>query len=382
MREPARQFSIMSGGPMYRLGRRLRVIGPTGEIRIWRVVAFAWLPLLLGALGRIVIGDRPDPIFFDISVHTRFLASLPLLVLSGRLLEPQCRAAVELLYVGNFVDRAALDRVITRAERLRDSTWAEGVMAATALVGGQLVLWGVTGPTGLFHGIEHAESSASQLWYAGVALPLLQFLTLRWLWRWAIWTFILVRVSRLPLALIATHPDRAAGLRFLSGPVTGFAAFELAFGSMLAGAWGTQLADGRVTVPAVLPTFIAFLVTSFLLACGPLLVFCPHLFRAQRQALLVYNPFALSYVVRFHRKWIERRTTEEVLGTPDLQSMADLDGSFQIIQETGMFVFSLRKLSELWIAGILPMLPLVVTMVPVDAMLKRIGSMLFGGLLP
>lgn len=62
--------------------------------------------------------------------------------------------------------------------------------------------------------------------------------------------------------------------------------------------------------------------------------------------------------------------------------MADLDGSFQIIQETKMFVFSPRKLSELWIAGILPMLPLVVTVVPVDAMLRRIGSMLFGGLLP
>jgi hypothetical protein len=367
---------------MYRLGRRLRLIEPTGKFHVWRIVAIAWLPLLLATLIRIVIGARPDPIFLDLSVHARFLVSLPLVVLSGRLLEAQCRGAVELLYIGNFADREALDRVISRAERFRDSVWVEGVLAATALLGGQLVLWGVVGPTGMFHGIEHAQLSVSQLWYAGIALPLLQFLALRWLWRWAIWTFVLVRVSRLPLAVIATHPDRAAGLRFLSGPITGFAAFVLAFGSMLAGAWGTQLAAGRVTVPQVLPTLIAFLVISFLLACVPLLVFCPHVFRAQRRAVLLYNPFALSYVIRFHRKWIERQTGEEVLGTPDLHSMADLDGSFQIIQETRMFVFSVRKLSELWIAGILPMLPLVVTVVPVDAMVKRIGSMLFGGLLP
>ncbi len=144
--------------------------------------------------------------------------------------------------------------MIDRAEPMRDSTFVECVLAATALLGGQLVLWGVTGPTGLFHGIEQTRLSISQVWYAAIALPLLQFLALRWLWRWAIWTVILVRVSRLPLATIATHPDRAAGLRFLSGPRTGFAAFELAFGSMLAGAWGMQLLDGRVTVPSLLPT--------------------------------------------------------------------------------------------------------------------------------
>jgi hypothetical protein len=382
MPEAPRVFSITAGGPMFRIGRRVGWVGPAGEVRIWRVVAFAWVPLLVGALIRFVIGDRPEPLFFDISVHARFLVSLPLVILSGRLLEPQCRAAVELLYVGNFADRAALDRVIDRAEQLRDSNWVEGLLAAIALLGGQLVLWGVTGSTGLFHGIDQTRLSISQVWYAAIALPMLQFLALRWLWRWAIWTGVLVRVSRLPLALLSTHPDRAAGLRFLSGPVTGFAAFELAFGSVLAGAWGTQLADGRVTVPAILPTLIAFLVLAFLMACGPLLVFSPHLFRAQRRALLQYNPFALSYMLRFHRKWIDRRTTEELLGTPDLQSMNDLDGSFQIIQETRMFVFSSRKLTELWGAGILPMLPLVLTVVPVDAMLKRIGSMLFGGLLP
>jgi hypothetical protein len=380
-REPPREFSITAGGPMYRLGRLVGLVGADHAVRIWRVVAFAWLPLLLAALFRIVIGDRPEPIFFDLSVHTRFLVSLPLLVLSGRLLEAQCRAAVTLLYVGKLADRGALDRVIDRAEKLRDTPWVEAVLAAMALLGGQLVLWGVAGPTGVFHGIEHANLSASQVWYAGIALPLLQFLALRWLWRWVIWTYVLVRMSRLPLAAIATHPDRAAGLRFFSAPLTGFAVFVMAFASLLASVWGTQLADERVTVPAILPTLIAFLVIAFLVGCVPLVVFSPHLYRAQRKALLVYGPFALDYVERFHAKWIERRPNEELLGTPDLQSMADLGNSYQVIRETGTFVFSMRNLSELWLAGILPMLPLVATVVPLDQMVKRIGSMLFGGLL-
>lgn len=381
MRPAAREFSISTGGPFHAIGRRLRVIRPSGEVLTWRLVAFAWMPLVLGAMLRVIFGYRPEPLAFDISVHARFLISLPLVIFSARLLEPQCRAAVVLLYSGKFAERSQLDRVIDDAERLRDNPWIEAVLAGIAVLGGQLVLWGVTGPTGLFTGIEQANLSVSQVWYAGIALPLLQFLALRWLWRWVVWSVILVRVSRLPLATIATHPDRAAGIGFLSGPVTGFAVFELAFASVLAGAWGSQLIDHRVTVPSLFPTLILFVVLASLTALVPLLLFSPHLYRAQRRALLDYNPFALDYVLRFHAKWIERRSDPDLLGTPDLQSLADLGNSYGVIQSTGMFVFGSRKVTELWLGAIVPMLPLVATVVPLEDMFRRLGSMLFGGLL-
>lgn len=381
-RAAPREFSITSGGPFKRLARRLRLLDSRGAVRVWRLTAVAWLPLLVGSLIRMLLGGGPDPMVLDLSVHVRFLIALPLLVLSERLLEPQCRAAVTQLYVGNLADAAALDRVIARAERMRDAPWAELVLAGLAVLGGELLLWGVTGPTGLFHGVEQVEWTVSRIWYAVIAWPLLQFLAWRWLWRWGIWTIVLVRIVRLPLAATATHPDRAAGLRFLSGPVTGFAAYVLAYASVLAGAWGTQLLAGRVTVPSLVPSLILLLVVAFLIACGPLLPFTVHLYRAQRRSLLAYGPFALDYVRRFHGKWIEGRSEEQVLGTPDIQSWSDLDNAYQAIQSTSMFVFSSRKLAELWLAAIVPMLPLVATVVPIDELLKRIGSALLGGLLP
>jgi len=295
------------------------------------------------------------------------------------LLDQQVRAAHTELYAARVADRAALDRVFARAAAMRDSRWVEIGLAAIALLGGQLTLWGVTGPTGVFHGIEHAGLSPSQVWYAGIALPLLQFLGLRWLWRWVIWTVILLRLARLPLDTIATHPDRAAGLRFLAGPVTGFAVFELAFASTLASVWATQLLEHRVTLPSLLPTIIAFLVIAVAMACGPLLFFTPHLYRAQRKAFLLYHPFALDYVERFHAKWIDGRPDEEVLGTPDLQSFADLDNSYQIIEGTKIFVVGIRHLTELWLGAIIPCLPLLVAVIPIDQMFKKLGSMLFGG---
>jgi hypothetical protein len=376
---PPPQFSITSG-PFNRQARRLRLADDAGNLSAWRFGAIAWLPLLLDSLVRVAIGARVDPIVQDISVHARFLVSLPVLVVAERLLRTQCQAAVTMLYTGNVIDRGELEHMVDRASALRDNPWFEMLFAAIAVFGGQAVLWGISGPTGVFHGIEAADSSFLRIWYAAFALPLLQFLGLRWLWRWLIWTTMLVRLVRIPMATIATHPDRAAGLRFLSAPTTAFAMFELGFASILAGAWGTQLIDGRVTVPALFPTFIAFLAVSLVVAFAPLLLFTPRLFRAQRKTLLVYHPFALDYVRRFHRKWIEG-SDEDVLGSPDIQSLADLDNSYQIIQQTGMFVFGSRKLVELWLAAIVPLLPLVLTVVPVEQLMRRIASAAFGGLL-
>jgi hypothetical protein len=377
-----REFSLIAGGPFYRLARRRNLMAPSGLPRIWWFVGFAWLPLLVDTMVRAAVGAHLDPIVFDISVHVRFLVSLPLLAISARLVNASCRAAVLGLYESNLADRAELDRIIDGAERMRDNRWVEATLAVLAIVGGQLALWGVTGPTGLFAGIERAEASIARIWYTAIALPLLQFMLVRWLWHWVIWTTVLVRLSRLPLDTIATHPDRAAGLRVLSGPVTGFAGFELAFASTLASVWGTQLIDGRITVPALGPTLLLFVLIAFGVALGPLLLFTPHLYLAQRRALLTYNAFAFVYVRAFHQKWILNRGDTSPLGTSDIQSMADLGNFYGVIAGTGNFVISPRKLVELWLAAIVPMLPLIATVVPINEWLGRLGSALFGGFLP
>lgn len=381
--EARREFSLVTIGPFERLARVLRLARPTGALYAWRLAAVAWLPLAVGSLIRGVAGRGVDPIMLDISVHARLLISLPLLALATQLLTAQCRVTVHLVYEGQLADAQALDGVRERAAALRDSTWIDVAFATLAITSGQLVLWGVSGPTGLFHGVQHAESSGIRFWYAGVALPLLQFLAMRWLWRWLIWSYLLLQIARLPLATLATHPDRAAGLAFLAAPISAFSSFVLGFGSVMAAAWATQLIDNRVTVPALLPTFIAFVVIAVMFACGPLLPFSVHLYRAQRRTTARYHPFALDYVRSFDRKWIgPERTADSPLGSSDIQSLADLGNSLRTIEETRMFVFGMKKLTELWLAAIVPMLPLVLAVVPVTDLLRRIGKMLFGGLLP
>lgn len=351
-------------------------------VRSWWIALFAWLPLVIGEGIRVAANMSPDPTWFDISVHVRPLVAVPAMLFAERLIEPACKSAINSLYVGSFCDRAAIDGIVDRGERLRDAWWPEAALAVLAVIGGQLALWEVTGATGAFHGGASAGAwSFPRVWYAVITLPLAQFVMFRWLWRWVIWNYMLVRIAWLPLTALATHPDRAAGLSCVARPVTGFGGFAFAVGAMLAGAWGTQIITHRTTVEAQLPSLLVFLLAVLAVAVGPLLLFCGHLYRARRRALAQYGDFANEHMHGFHERWIESATSgERSVGSPDLQSLNDMGGAFGVITTTRLFVFALRSIGSVWLGAILPMVPLFASVLTVEHLLKRIVSTILGGL--
>jgi hypothetical protein len=367
-------------GPIIRGLQRLH-LARSGGPRTRVLVAIAWLPLCVAALARLLVRQRPQAILFDISVHARLLIVLPLLVVAARLLDERCRGAIEQLEDGKFAEPSSIARILDRAERLRDSRLASLAILAIALFAGQAVLWGLVGPTGVFAGVVSAGSvSFARIWYGCVALPIVQLLLLRYLWHWLIWSYIVVRVSRLNLATIATHPDHAAGIGFLSSPVSAFWCFVLAESAMLASAWGTQIIAGRATVDDLIPTFIAFLVLVAALAFAPLFLYIGILYRARHRETRRFNQLALDYVREFDQKWVGRRPPQELLGTEDLQALNDLIGSYASLVKVRLLPFGTRALAGIWLATVIPMLPLVFISTPVDQLLLRIGHAMLTGL--
>jgi hypothetical protein len=304
-------------------------------------------------------------------------------VFAARLAEVQVDVVIAQLYNSRIAPRAALDRILDRADRLRDSALVEIVIAIAALLGGVATAWGLTGASGLVHGATGGGATAMRFYYVGFALPLLQFVAVRWLWRWFVWAYVMISVSRLPLATLGTHPDRAGGLGFVGAPLTGFSVFVASMSTVLSAAWLTQILHGHMTAPAALPTLLVFLVVVFVIGYGPLLFYTPQLYKAQRKALNVYGPLALEYMRGFHRKWIERRseTTDELVGNSDIQSMADMGNAFSVVAQTRIVLFGKKKLIELWLAAVVPMVPLVATVLPITEVFTRLGNTLVGGLL-
>jgi hypothetical protein len=68
---------------------------------------------------------------------------------------------------------------------------------------------------------------------------------------------------------------------------------------------------------------------------------------------------------------------EPLVGSGDIQSLADLGNSFQVIRDIKPFVFSKDTVIQLVVFTILPGLPLVLTMIPLEELIKKLLGAVF-----
>jgi hypothetical protein len=276
------------------------------------------------------------------------------------------------------------EAAIGSAYRLRNSVLAEVLLAAFVYVVGIQVLWRqyITLDTATWYAAPTDAGMMLSLtgwWYGYVSLPIFQFLLIRWYFRIFIWARFLWQVSRIDLSLVPTHPDRVGGLGFLSNTVYAFIPLAAAHGAMLAGLianriffLGSGLLDFKAEV-AILLTFMLFLVF------GPLVVFAPRLAEAKRKGLREYGTLAERYVREFDAKWLRGGVAadEPLLGNGDIQSLADLGNSFEVVRTMRMMPVTKEPVFQLAVATLAPVVPLALTMMSLEELLKTLLGTLF-----
>jgi hypothetical protein len=94
--------------------------------------------------------------------------------------------------------------------------------------------------------------------------------------------------------------------------------------------------------------------------------------QAKRKGLADYGLFAQRYVESFDQKWIQRSPSEELLGTGDIQSLADLGNSYQVVREMRVVPFALQDVSRLAIATAVPLAPLLLTIFSFQELVTRV----------
>jgi AcrR family transcriptional regulator len=186
-------------------------------------------------------------------------------------------------------------------------------------------------------------------------------------------------VSRIELSLVPTHPDRVGGLGFLSNTAYAFAVLAVAHGTLLAG----QLANRIFFLGAALTQFkaeiaalVVFLLCAFL---GPLLVFSAQLAQAKRKGLREYGTLAERYVREFDAKWLRggAPADEPFVGSGDIQSLADLGNSYEVVRTMRIAPITRDAILRLAAAALAPMVPLLLTMMPLEELLKMLFGILF-----
>ena len=122
--------------------------------------------------------------------------------------------------------------------------------------------------------------------------------------------------------------------------------------------------------------FIAFFVLAIL---GPLLMFTPQMARAKRKGLADYGVLAQRYIESFEQKWVLRdpARSEELLGTADIQSLADLGNSYALVRDMRSVPFGLEDITRLAAATAAPLLPLLLTIFSLEELILRIIKTVF-----
>jgi len=379
-------FSLVLGGPLYQLLRRTHLAGDAGDLLTRRLIVFSlltWVPLLVLSVAEgHAWGDSVKvPFLLDVDVHVRFLLALPLFIVAELVVHQRMRPVVAAFVKRGLIPdsaRTQFDNAISAAMRLRNSIPAELVLIAFVYGVGVLLVWRTHSAIDV--ATWYAEAGGGKLqptwagwWFGCVSLPIFQFILLRWYFRLVIWARFLWHVSRIDLQLMPAHPDRAGSLGFLSIITQAFAPLLAGQGVMLAGVIankifyaGAKLVDFKMEIAAQLVVMLFFVI-------APLLVFVPVMARAKRRGLSEYGGLAQRYVREFDNKWLRGGAPPEepLVGSADVQSLADMGNSFEVVKGMKLVPFGKEMLLQLAVISLLPVAPLILTVIPLGELLDR-----------
>jgi hypothetical protein len=391
--EPRRppDFDLVSGGPLFELWRRARLSDRELHLlhrRALATAALTWLPLLVLSFIEGRAWGSGDPIGFlqDLEVHARMLVAVPCFMLTEVWAHRELPPIVRRFVLDGLIrpaERPRFDAAIESATRWRNSAVVEMLLIAFVYAIGVAVVWRTQ--FALDVSTWYATTDGGQLrptlagrWMAFVSMPVFLFLLLRWCFRLLIWTRFLWQVSRLDLDLEAAHPDGMAGLRFVTVTEHAYRPFLLAFGAVLSAMianrvlyTGAALADFKLEI-------VGTVILVLFIVLGPLLVFSPNLRRARRRGIAEYGALGQRYAREFRRKWIgDGPTAEEpLIGSADIQSLADLHNAYMVVEEIPILPFRMRNFLLPVLTVLLPLAPLLLTTFSAEELFDRLVNML------
>lgn len=382
-RPPSRPFLLMEGGPLYHFQQH---VGSSGEkakttIRVAVILPFiTWLPLLILTMMKgTALGNTVElPFLRDLSAYSRLLLAIPLFLVAENLIGPLIAEVAEHFIISGVVgenEYSVFDRAIEDGLRLRDSVLAEIIIALLAYTFAVMFFFSRVVHVSTWYATRTDTGVTPTLagwWLVLFCAPVLQFLLLRWIWRIFLWFRFLHRISKLDLNLYPTHPDEAGGLGFVGEAQRFFSILLFSYSVAVSGVMANEILYDHIPLKHYGPMIGAYVLLALVIILGPLTVFSVKLLKTKRHGLLDYGTLATSYTGSFQKKWIGigPPDREPLLGTADIQSLADLGNSYTLVERMNAIPVNPRTPLLLAIAALLPLSPLLLTVMPAKEIVK------------
>jgi len=380
------EFSPVENDPPLRGWRRAHIVPADGLGAVRRALLlalFAWLPIAFWAAanGRLSSMPSEESLLAHYGVHVRCLIVIPCLILGEEMLHRVGKHISWQFGTSGLIPaelRSEFGVVVGSVARLRDAFLPWMVALAVAILVSiadgpsaqdDRIAWAV-GPDGLV--------GFGGLWYGYVVRPIVVALLLGWIWRLVLLTVLMWRLGRLPLALVATHPDRTGGIGFVQTIPRGFAPVTFASASILVGRWAHEVVYHGALLAQFQPAAITYAIVWSLALLMPLFALCPILFTTRKQALPMYAALVGEQARLVHRRWIERKhiEDEDVLERGGIGVMADAATVYAQVKSMRVVPIGRRTLLAIVAPMAIPFLVLVMLKFPLKSILLTLVKVL------
>ncbi|MGA9270471.1 MAG: hypothetical protein WBV45_07605 [Lutimonas sp.] len=363
-------FSLVTGGLIYKLMTTLLKTKDPVKNRRQRALLFAfiaWLPLCLLILfggGESVMTDELD-FFKNFDLHIRFLFAVPFLILIEKVVDRSFVA-----YIKNS------DELIDDKEQLRFDALVEKIDKLSNLYLPEVLILGLiysvifirwNDPTLLDSAEDYlskdGDISIAGIYYLFVSLPIFQLLLFRWFWRWIIWVYSLVKISKFTLFIDAMNIDGKAGLTYLNLVPSTFSIVFFALAAVLAGTIGFAIINHDVPLETHYFDILFFAVGTPLMLYSPLLIFMPLLHSTKSRAIHRMGTLVAKHNHDYAKKWLDNPPPpkEPVLGSVDNSSLSDINGGYAPAVSMNFIPIDSKMLVTSGLILLVPFLPLAFT---------------------
>lgn len=366
--------------------RRLRLIKPAHRAKAFRrvlmAVGVAWIPLAVLCAAQALMSGHDELLhafLTDVAVHARFVLAVPLLILSEYIILPRLDLTAQHFLTSKMIDeadQARFDEAVASTRRLSLGVWPSVTM--TIIVYAFVITIALTIQQSIqpiwFYTPNSSHRSLAGWWHMLISLPLLLGLLLSWVWRVFVWMRFLRQVSHMGLHLVASHPDKAAGLLFVAFSPRMFTPLALAIGIIIAGTFANEVFHLGLN-PLEHPAMpIATAVVVVIIFLTPPLVFGRILLIAWRRGIFEYGALASRLGTQFENKWLRSGNVvdTESLEKPDFSATTDLYGVTANVYDMRPVLFDPRAALALAVATLLPFAPVYLSVIPAKVILTQL----------
>lgn len=384
-----------SDGPSQKVLRKLKIEGNKDSSLIKKIVFFiglSWLPLLILSFieSTAINSEIKISLLFDFVLYIRVFAVLPLLFIADKLLR-------SILYrsLGHFIESGIVDD--TNIEDYQSKLKFFGkytdagfidvliiVFAYAIVVFGWINVWKYYDAVGFlttwqFSLTELRKLSLAGYCYAFITIPIYLYLFSKLLWKFLLWTILLFKLSKMKLNLFPTNPDRSGGLGFLGHNQVFFGILGFIQSSIFSAEIANRVLYSDLSIVDFKYFIFGYVALFTFILVSPMFFFIRKLTITKLNGILDYGVASHKYVSGFHEKWIKGNNPEQekILGTADIQSLADLGNSYQIIKTMIPIPIDIRKVISLALIILIPFSPLILFIMPLSEIFKALTNLVF-----